>query len=100
MYGDDNCCIRVARKTNGYTVVIDDPAIVKYNRDRDKTNSTAKGDKYLPYKDPSKTFVFKTAKEVLKFLTDNIEKAIPNDDGDGSYDTSFKLAAADADEDT
>lgn len=95
MYGDDNCCIRIKKLSNGYTVTIADPAIVKYNRERDKKNMSRKdGAPYLEYKDPDKTFVFKDKAKVLEFLKANLDKAIPTDDDD-EFATSFKLAAED-----
>ena len=82
-------CCRIEKMSNGYEVEIKDPEIVKKNAKRDTKTG------YTPYKDPTKSFVFKTVKEVLDFLEKNLDKALPDDE----YETSFDLAMADDDED-
>lgn len=88
-------CVRIERFSNGFTVEIKDPALVKYNAlpyDKEKNR---------PYKEPWKTFVFKTSDEVLAFLKKNLKKAIvnTNDDDDDEYGTAFSTAVSDNDGD-
>lgn len=86
--------VRIERFDNGFTVEIKDPAIVKANAKRD-TSGTSKG--YTPYKDPWKTFVFKTDAEVIAFLNKNLKKAIADARTMGDYEGSFDLACTDGD---
>lgn len=86
--------LRIERFDNGFTVEIKDPAIVKRNNVRDKQNSLNSSNKtpspYIPYKDPWKTFVFKTDAEVITFLGKNLKKAVGEakaDDFNTSFDT-------------
>lgn len=83
-------CVRIERFANGYTVEIKDPAIVKWNNQpydkRDKAGGST-------YREPWKSFVFKTDKEVVAFLTKNLKKAIASPDGD-EFGTAFNTAAA------
>lgn len=87
----DNCCIKIKKLTNGYTVTIDDPAIVKWNKQRDIDNAKPNS-VYKSRKDPTKTFVFTDKAKVIKFLGDNLDKAVPSDGDGADFDTSFKLA--------
>jgi hypothetical protein len=96
MMGSD-CCVRIERFDNGFTVEIRDPAIDKKNKARD--NSTKKDAPYVPWQDPWKTFVFKTDMEVTKFLAKNLKKAISKPQSDGSFDSSFDVAVSDNDGD-
>lgn len=87
MMGESDSCVRIERFTNGFTVEIKDPAIVKYNAlpyDPKKSR---------PYKEPWKSFVFKTADEVIVFLGKNLKKAMvsPKTDDD-EYGTAFDMA--------
>lgn len=85
---DGESFLKVARFDNGYTVEIKDPAIVKYNNARDNSKPNKP---YQDYKDPWKTFVFKTDKEVTTFLAKNLKKAIVKakaDDFESSFDTA------------
>jgi hypothetical protein len=90
-YGSGSeCCVRIERFTNGYTVEIKDPAIVKEN------NKPFDSKKATNYRDPWKSFVFKTDTEVIAFLTKNLKKAIVKPDGgDDEFGTAFVLAAGD-----
>lgn len=88
-------CVRIERFSNGFTVEIKDPAIVKYNA----LPYDAK--KSRPYREPWKSFVFKTPEEVVKFLSKNLKKAIiskGDDDGD-EFGTAFNTAVSDKDGD-
>lgn len=80
--------IRIEPLHNGYTVELDDPAIVKKNNARDNRKE---GTPHTPYKDPSRKFTFKTDKEVLNFLTKNLKKIVPAKTDD--FETSFDLAS-------
>lgn len=85
----DYCC-RIEKMSNGYEVEIKDPAIVKANAKRDN----GKGP-YVPYKEPMRSFVFKTTAEVVAFLTKNLDKAMPDDE----FDSTFDAAVAESDDD-
>ena len=79
---DYDVCIE--RLTNGYTVKVRDPKIVERNR----KPST-------PYKNPCREYVFTDVKSVLSFLEKNLDKALPADE----YETSFDAAVAEDDDD-
>lgn len=91
----DGDCVRICKETNGFTVEMKDPAIVKANNKRD--NTTTKNGSYAPtpWRDSWKSFVFKDKAEVLAFLDKNLDKAL-KDSGD-EFSTSFDLAVADTD---
>jgi hypothetical protein len=90
-YGDSDCCVKIERLTNGFTVCIQDPAIIKFNKNRDKLNAKP-NTPYIERKDPWKEFVFKDEREVIAFLGKNLKKAVAAKDDD--YETSFDLAVA------
>ncbi len=72
------CIVRIERMANGFEVEITDPAIVKANQSsKDK------------WRDPNISYAFKTVREVVAFLSRNLEKALPVDD----YTSSFDKAA-------
>lgn len=85
-------CIRIERLENGFTVEMDDPAIIKKNRERD--NASSKGP-YQPWVDPSRKFAFKDEKAVIAFITKNVKKIVPETKTD--FASSFDLAAKDDD---
>ena len=85
--------IRIERMTNGFTVRMTDPAIVKANNKRDSSNG--KGP-YIPYRSPEREFVFTTEAEVLAFIKKNLKKVMPS--GGDEFETSFDLAANDPDD--
>ncbi len=74
------CKVVIERVANGYEVEVSDPAI-----------KPDKGDLYV---DRKKEYVFKTVDEVLKFLTKNLDKALPADE----YDSAFEDAAEEMDD--
>ena len=76
--------IRIERAQNGFTVCMDDPAIVAENQ---------KGDG--PYRDPEVEFVFDDEAEVIAFITKNLSKIIPEK---GDYASSFDDAVEESDE--
>lgn len=76
--------IRIERAVNGYEVEMTDPKIAAENR---KPNSR--------WKDPEVCFVFKTVEEVLGFLKSNLDKALPMDE----YETSFDAALKESEDD-
>jgi hypothetical protein len=94
-YGmNSDCCVRIERFANGFTVEIKDPAIVKYNAlpyDPKKSR---------PYKEPWKPFVFKTAEEVITFLTKNLKKAMVSKSGDDAdeFSTAWNMATTESDD--
>ena len=75
---DFRVCIE--RMQNGYEVSLSDPKIVAQNNKRDNKNG------YNPYKDPTVEYGFKTVDEVLAFLKDNLDKALPKDSFSSSFD--------------
>jgi len=88
-----DCCVRIERFTNGYTVEIKDPAVVKAN------NKPYDSKKPVNYRDPWKSFVFKTDAEVTAFLTKNLKKAIACPEGDDEYGTAFTSAVKSGEDD-
>ena len=78
-------CVRIERFDNGFTVEIKDPAIVKQN------DLPYEKRKNMPYREPWKSFVFKTPEEVVKFLSKNLKKAIVSKGGD-DFGTAFDTA--------
>ena len=80
-----SCTIRIERLANGYTVRMTDPTIVAKNKKRDTRKPR---DPYVSYQDPEVTLAFETPKAVMKFLQENLEKALPMDE----FETSFTKA--------
>lgn len=78
-------CCSIERLANGYEVEITDPKIVKENRSSSPNR---------PWRNPKKSYGFKTVEEVLTFLKANLDKALPEDD----YGSTFNLAAQEMDE--
>jgi len=78
------CKVYIERKQNGYEVEIHDPKIVEQNRDPSSKR---------PWRDPKRSYVFKSVKEVLDFLNKNLDKALPMDE----YSSSFDKAAGEID---
>ena len=76
--------IRIERAQNGFVVCMEDPAIVKANRESDG-----------PWKDPMQQFVFDDKEGVIKFLTANLDKIVPDED---DYDSSFDAAVKEDEE--
>lgn len=90
-YGDSDCCVKIEKLANGFTICIKDPAIIKFNKERNKLNAKP-NTPYIESKDPWKEFVFKDENEVIAFLKKNLKKAVVGTDDD--YETSFDLAVA------
>lgn len=78
-----NVC-KIERLANGYEVSMADPKIVE-------TNKSGK----TPWKDPEVCYVFKSVKEVLKFLKEHLETALPLDE----YASTFSQATEEEDDD-
>ena len=89
-----DCCVRIERLANGYTVCVKDPAIVKANNKRGNGDGPC-----APYKDPERPYAFKTITEVNAFLSKNLDKALPAIVAEDSFETSFDKAAAAASKD-
>jgi hypothetical protein len=81
-------CVRIDRKANGYCVQVTDPAIVAKNNKRDS------GKGYTPYQSPEREYIFKSVDEVVKFITKNLDKALPKDEAVDSFESAFDKAAA------
>lgn len=69
--------VKIERAMNGFEVEMCDPTIKAANQ----------GDG--PYRDPYVSYVFKTSAEVLSFLKENLDKAVPMDE----YESTFNEAA-------
>lgn len=80
------CRVVIERKMNGYEVEVTDPEIKAKN---EGPISIGK------YRSAEKEYVFKTVDEVLTFLTKNLDKALPADE----YDSSFDEALTEEDDD-
>lgn len=80
---DFRVCIE--RMQNGYEVSLSDPKIVKANNTRDKNG-------YTPYRDPTVEYAFKDVDEVLAFLKENLDKALPANDFSSAFDAAAKAA--------
>ena len=89
-----DCCVRIERLANGYTVCVKDPAIVKANNKRGNGDGPC-----APSKDPERQYAFKTITEVNAFLTKNLDKALPASVAEDSFETTFDKAAAAASKD-
>lgn len=76
--------IRIERAQNGFTVCMEDPAIVARNQKSDG-----------PYVDPEVEFVFDDEAEVIAFITKNLNKIIPakKDDFASSFDAAVEESA-------
>lgn len=81
--------ICIERTVSGYELRLRDPEIVKANKKTDKPPTYS-------YKDPYREFVLKDKAALLKFLEDNIEKALPKDDFESSFDTAVAAANGEA----
>lgn len=77
--------IRIERAQNGFTVCMDDPAIVARNQKSDG-----------PWTDPEVEFVFDDEAEVIAFITKNLDKIIPAKKDD--FASSFDDAVAESEE--
>ena len=88
----DDCRITISRLANGWSVRMTDPKIVEVNRKRDSSKGP-----YTPYRDPEVTMAFDTPKDVLKFLTANLEKALPTDEFETSFIKALGETAKDKD---
>lgn len=89
MYGDSGC-VKIERLANGYNICCKDPKIVAYNKKRDSEPYDSKAGRQ-PYRDPDRTYTFKTLKEVTDWLTANLDKALPPDDYESAFDKAAKV---------
>lgn len=91
MYGG-NTIIRISRLQNGFSVSLNDPEIVKKNRERD---NSSKGAVCVPYRDPEVTYAFNNPNAdaaVAKFISENISKVLPEDEYSSTFDKAAKEA--------
>lgn len=84
MHGD--CNISIERTQNGFLVRITDPAIAKKNQERDKSSDGC----CAPWQDPQVKYSFEDEKGVIKFITENIDKALPVDEYSSTFDKAVK----------
>lgn len=84
-----DCIARIEKHRNGYEISINDPKIVAENRKKRDSKD------YTPWRDPMVSYVFKTVEELTTFLSENLAKAVPEDD---TYASSFDKAVAAMDE--
>jgi len=73
-----HCRVVIERVANGYEVEVTDPKL--------KAKNMGDG----PYISSAKEYVFKTVDEVLTFLTKNLDKALPADEYDSSFDEALE----------
>lgn len=73
----DGICI--CKESNGFTVEMQDPDIQKQNQ-------KGKG----PWRNPKRTYVFKSSEEVLAFLKANLDKALPDDEYESAFDEALE----------
>ena len=86
-----DCNIRIERLQNGYTVRMTDPEIQKKN---DERNSKTEGcSPCAPWEDPEAKYAFSTKEEVITFITENIDKALPVDAFSSTFDKAAKEAS-------
>jgi len=78
-----DCVCRIEKLQNGYEVEITDPAIAAKNK-------SSKGS----WQDPMVGYAFKDVAGVIKFLQDNLDKAVPSDE----YESTFDKAAGEEDD--
>lgn len=71
-----DCRVVIERVANGYEVEVYDPAIKE-----------KKGELYT---DNRKEYVFKTIKEVLAFLTKNLDTALPAEEYESAFDDAVE----------
>jgi hypothetical protein len=84
MYND--CTIRIERLQNGFTVRVTDPKIVKQNDERNKGGDSC----CAPWQDPEVKYAFTTKEEVIAFITENLDKALPVDEYSSTFDKAVK----------
>ena len=81
-----SCRVVIERIANGYEVEVTDPKLAKQNEGKSMLGA---------YKSPMREYAFKSIEEVLTFLEKNLDKALPADE----YDSSFDEAAAEEEDD-
>lgn len=82
-------CVRIERLANGYTVTLKDPAIVAANNKSNRSSNSP-----YTYRDPERCYTFDSVAKVTKFITDNLDKALPAQADEDSFDKTFDKAAA------
>ena len=75
--------VTIEKMANGYTVRANDPKIVAANDKRDNSKGP-----YVPYKNPSREFVFTDLEKVLVWLKANLDTSLPDDDYSSSFDNA------------
>ena len=78
-------CVRIERATNGYVVSMKDPKIAAANLKRSN-----KSDFSTPWQEERREYVFTDLAAVTKFLTANLDKALPKVDYDSSFDSAVE----------
>lgn len=68
--------VKLKRAANGFVVCFSDPEIIETNKKKER------------YEDPEVEMVFTELSEVVKFLQNNLEKLLQEDE----YDTAFMKA--------
>lgn len=77
-----NAILKVEKAENGYEVEVCDSKIMESN---EKPKSE--------YKDPYKSYVFKTAEEVKNFIGEHLDSLKPPPDADTEYASAFDEAS-------
>lgn len=86
-------CIRIERSRDGYEVRLTDPELVKKNEARSKDKD---GISQGPWVDPSVEYEFKTKEQLLTFLENAVDIALPKEE---TYASSFDKLAKEAQND-
>jgi len=83
MVSMDGDIVRIERAKNGFTVEMRDPKIDEQNRKGENEGGSTE------YRSPFVSYVFESTEAVLEFLGENLEKAMPLDE----FETSFEEAS-------
>lgn len=81
----DGEIVRIERAQNGFQVEMRDPEIDRKNREREDGD----GREVDGYRSPFVSYVFEDIEAVLAFLGENLDKAMPLDE----FETSFNEAS-------
>lgn len=81
--------IRIEREREGFCVRVTDPEIVKSNRERERSSSSAE---VGHWRDPNVEYNFETKEQVLAFVEKAIDIALPADEYSSAFDKLAKEA--------
>lgn len=81
-------CIRISRERGGFTVSVTDPEIQKKNQARDSKSDGPSE----PWQDPCVDYSFDTKEQVVDFITNAIDIALPPETFSSAFDRIAKEA--------